>query len=187
MKFKRVNIRTMIKIKKIILFLCLILCVGCIVENRGDIREIYFTPSLKCEKMIINNIKKSNKIDIIIYSINNDNIISALKKAKDENKNIRIIVDNTQSKTKYSKYWEIKNYGIEVRQSRKYRVEHNKVAIFDDENVITGSFNYTNAASKRNSENCLLIFDTNKSYGRRFEELWKLYGENNRKKIKKIK
>jgi phospholipase D len=171
-----------IKIKKIVIFLSLIFCINCVVENRGDVKKIYFTPSSKCENLIIDSIKKYNKIDIVIYAINNDNIVSALKKAKDKNKNIRIIVDNTQSKLKYSKYEEMVDYGIEIRQSKKYRVEHNKFAIFDDNNVITGSFNYTNAASKRNSENCILIFDRNKSYGKRFSELWKLYERKQQKK-----
>jgi phosphatidylserine/phosphatidylglycerophosphate/cardiolipin synthase-like enzyme len=143
-----------------------------------DVKEIHFTPSLECEDLIIKNIKKYKNIDIAIYSINNDNIIKALKEARDKNKNIRIVVDNTQSKTKNSKYNEIKDYGIELKQSKKHKIEHNKFIVLNKVNVITGSFNYTNVASKKNSENCLLIFDREQKYSKRFEELWDMYAEN---------
>jgi phospholipase D len=151
-----------------------------------DVKEIYFTPSLECENLIIKNIKKYKNIDIAIYSINNDNIIAAIKEARDKNKNIRIIVDNTQSKTKNSKYDEMKKYGINLRQSKKHKIEHNKFIVLNKTNVITGSFNYTNVASKKNSENCLLILDREKHYSKRFEELWEMYDEKNKdKKVNK--
>jgi phospholipase D len=38
-------------------------------------------------------------------------------------------------------------------------IAHNKVIIIDNEKVITGSFNFTNDADKRNAENVVLIKD----------------------------
>ena len=38
---------------------------------------------------------------------------------------------------------------------------HNKVMVIDGETVITGSFNFTKAAKKKNAENLLIIHDRN--------------------------
>ena len=38
-------------------------------------------------------------------------------------------------------------------------IAHNKVMVIDRRNVITGSFNFTTAAQKRNAENVLIILD----------------------------
>ena len=40
-------------------------------------------------------------------------------------------------------------------------IAHNKVIIIDKRKIITGSFNFTNAADTRNAENVLLIEDVN--------------------------
>ena len=38
-------------------------------------------------------------------------------------------------------------------------IAHNKVMVIDRRNVITGSFNFTTAAQKRNAENVLIVLD----------------------------
>lgn len=67
--------------------------------------------------------------------------------------------------------------GINIRVNNRHKIEHNKFAIFDGNKVSTGSFNWTNLASEKNSENCLLISREQKTvaaYKKRFEELWRL-------------
>jgi hypothetical protein len=49
------------------------------------------------------------------------------------------------------------NAGIPVRTVSKFRIMHDKVIITDERNVETGSFNYTRAAARSNSENALVI------------------------------
>ena len=41
----------------------------------------------------------------------------------------------------------------------KVSIAHNKVMILDLENVVTGSFNFTKGAQKRNAENVIVIHD----------------------------
>jgi phosphatidylserine/phosphatidylglycerophosphate/cardiolipin synthase-like enzyme len=38
-------------------------------------------------------------------------------------------------------------------------IAHNKVMVIDGDTVITGSFNFTNAAEERNAENLLVFHD----------------------------
>ena len=137
--------------------------------------EIYFTPSLDCENNIIKRINNAQKIDIAVYSINNHNIYNALVNAKERGVQIRIISDKLQAKGKSSLIDELQDEGFDVRLNKKTKIEHNKFAIFDDKGVVTGSYNWTNPASKSNSENCVFFDQPNKEFSNRFKYLWNLY------------
>ena len=50
--------------------------------------------------------------------------------------------------------------GIPVWVDTKPAIAHNKVMIIAEKEVITGSFNFTDAAQKRNAENLVFITDT---------------------------
>lgn len=140
--------------------------------------EIAFTPSKDCEHKIVELINKSKKyIDVAVYSINNQQIVEALYNAKQQNVAIRILTDRRQASGKYSKVMEMHEKGLNVRVHTKNKYEHNKFAIFDGKAASTGSYNWTNAASDKNSENCLFLLkepDNIKVYQDRFEELWRL-------------
>lgn len=60
--------------------------------------------------------------------------------------------------------------GIPVKIDKPPGLAHNKVMIIDSETIITGSFNFTNAAEKRNVENILFI--KNKSLAQRYKTQW---------------
>jgi phosphatidylserine/phosphatidylglycerophosphate/cardiolipin synthase-like enzyme len=40
-----------------------------------------------------------------------------------------------------------------------HAIAHNKIIIIDGETILTGSFNFTNAAREKNAENVLMIRD----------------------------
>ena len=63
------------------------------------------------------------------------------------------------------------------------KIQHDKFAIFDGQKGVTGSYNWTNAATYKNAENCLFFSDeVIKRYEERFEQLWQLNKEAYRKK-----
>ena len=148
--------------------------------------EIAFTPSDECENKIVNLINNSeNSIDVAVYSINNTDIVEAIKLAHDRKIKLRILTDKLQASGKYSKVMELYKYGVNIRVHSKNKIEHNKFAIFDSNVVSTGSFNWTNAASDKNSENCLFLIkepDNIKAYKERFEELWSVNSEEKSKR-----
>jgi len=148
--------------------------------------EIAFTPSDECENKIVNLINNSeNSIDVAVYSINNTDIVEAIKLAHDRKINLRILTDKLQAAGKHSKVIELYKYGVNIRVHSKNKIEHNKFAIFDSNVVSTGSFNWTNAASDKNSENCLFLIkepDNIKAYKERFEELWSVNSEEKSKR-----
>ena len=145
---------------------------------RANDIQIYFSPSNHCENNIVRFINKSKKqIDVAIYSLNNDRIVEALKKAHKRSVKIRILTDRLQASNRSSKVRELHDYGINIRVHSKHRIEHNKFAIFDKRVVTSGSFNWTNPATHKNSENCV-FFIRNKNaveeYQERFDYLWRV-------------
>ena len=116
--------------------------------------NVYFSPSLKCENSIIKLINEAQEnIDVVVYAINNDNIVEALKSAYDKGVKIKILTDKTQASSKHSKVLELYQYGINIRVHSKHKIEHNKFAVFDSKKATSGSYNWTNPATSKNSEN----------------------------------
>ena len=140
--------------------------------------EVYFSPSNKCEKGIVEAIDDADtEIEAAVYAINNDNIVEALKKAHDRGVKIKILTDRLQAANKSSKVKELYDYGINIRVHSKHKIEHNKFAVFDNESVVTGSYNWTNPATNKNSENCVFFIrdkDAVEEYDNRFKYLWQI-------------
>lgn len=138
--------------------------------------DIYFSPSRKCENNIIKFIDKTeNSIDVAVYAINNDNIVNALKRAYDRGVEIRILTDKQQAASQYSKVIELYEYGVNIRVHSKFKIEHNKFAVFDSKIASSGSYNWTNPASHKNSENCIFFIQNKEAvlkYKKRFNYLW---------------
>ena len=103
--------------------------------------------------------------------------MEALKKAHDRNVNIRILTDRLQASNRSSKVRELYDYGINIRVHSKFKIEHNKFAVYDEKIASSGSYNWTNPASDKNSENCIFFIKNKnavKRYLSRFEYLWRI-------------
>lgn len=137
--------------------------------------EVYFSPSTDCEDRIVKAIKESKKeIKIAVYSLNNLKIAEAMREAKKRGIVFQILTDSTQASQKNSLALPLIREGFSLKLHSKYKIEHNKFAVFDDSLVSTGSFNWTGPASRSNSENCIFLADSDviKKYSDRFRFLW---------------
>ena len=148
--------------------------------------EVNFTPSLSCEQKIVELINESQQsVDAAVYSINNDKIVQALKDADKRGVKVQVLTDKSQAGQKSSKAIDMYQSGLDVRVNSAHKLEHNKFAVFDGNKVVTGSYNWTNPATDKNSENCLFILEKNQvvtDYQNRFNELWQ---KNNQEKSDK--
>lgn len=63
------------------------------------------------------------------------------------------------SETEFSEFGRMHCTGLDVRQDGNNGTMHHKVFIIDESTVITGSFNFSNNASRSNDENILIIRD----------------------------
>ena len=63
--------------------------------------------------------------------------------------------------------------GIPVKIDAVHRIAHNKVMVIDGETVITGSFNFTEAAELRNAENVFIVWD--RAAAEKYLENWRVH------------
>lgn len=118
---------------------------------------ILYTEKLNCAQFRQLN-RKQMPILLIEYHFLNDSFLCVTpSKIFIGHFNRRILTDRLQAGIKTSKVQELYNFGIKIHVNSKYKIEHNKFAVFDLKNVITGSYNWTETASNKNSENCLFF------------------------------
>ncbi|MBR3782225.1 MAG: hypothetical protein IKL14_02440 [Alphaproteobacteria bacterium] len=137
--------------------------------------EAFFTPGTECEDRIIAELGRATTIDIAVYSITNPKIADAIIAAHRRGAHVRIVTDRTMARHKSSMIDELVAAGIPVRVNRQHKIEHNKFAVFDNRRMVTGSYNWTTAATKYNSENCIFMTTPSQEYTKRFEYLWNSY------------
>jgi phosphatidylserine/phosphatidylglycerophosphate/cardiolipin synthase-like enzyme len=125
--------------------------------------EIYFSPSKECKIELIKRIDESKKsIHFAIYSFTDKDILESLLNAKSRNVDIQCVFDIVQSKGTYSLTKALEsNFNCKPKKGKGRGVMHNKYAIFDNEEIILGSFNWTKNATENNYENCLFTKEKN--------------------------
>ena len=127
------------------------------VKAAGTI-EVAFSPGGGGAGAIIKAIGEAKKtIRVQAYSFTNADIAKALLDATKKGVDVRIVLDSSQETEKYSSATFFDNNKIPLRIDHDFAIAHSKVMIIDEENVITGSFNFTKAAEEKNGENVLVM------------------------------
>jgi phosphatidylserine/phosphatidylglycerophosphate/cardiolipin synthase-like enzyme len=123
--------------------------------------QLCFTPGDDCTQDIVNVIDLARQsVYVQAYSFTSAPIAKALADANTRNVKVYVILDKSAVKNnRYSSATFLINHSIPVWVDYKPAIAHNKVMIIDGSEVITGSFNFTKAAQKRNAENLLIISD----------------------------
>lgn len=163
--------------RKLSILICVFLCGAVLAagfQPAGSV-EVYFSPSNACEESIVKMINGSRReIDVAVYSLNNADIVEALKEADRRGVKVRILTDRLQAAGRSSKVRELYRAGVNIRVHSKHKIEHNKFAVFDGETAVTGSYNWTEPATGKNSENCIFFHDgaAVAAFSERFVWLW---------------
>ena len=119
-----------------------------------------FTPGDDCAGMIASDIDRAqSQILVQAYSFTNRRIGDALVQAKRRGVDVQVIVDHSELAGRGDTQAAfLAANGIEVTvDGPPDGIAHNKVIVIDQREVITGSFNFTEAAQRRNAENALFI------------------------------
>lgn len=133
--------------------------------------ELCFTPPSGCAAAIENQISKAlSSIYVQAYGITSPTIVGALIKAHERGVKVRMLLDKSNLKDKWSKRSLLVDAGVDVGIDKVSGIAHNKVMIIDKQKVITGSFNFTRAADSRNTENVIIIND--KSVANKYLQNW---------------
>lgn len=141
----------------------------------GNIK-VYFSPEDHCDKQLINLINMAKQeINIAIYSLTKDDIAQAIVSANNRGVIIKVIVDYQQASGRNSKDEYLLSKKIQLIRDKHSGFMHNKFAVIDRKTVITGSYNWTNNATKINDENMVVVESPElaKAFNEEFEELWK--------------
>lgn len=136
--------------------------------------EVRFSPRGGCEELLIYWLNRANSsIHAMVYSFTLDSVGDALVAAKGRGVEVKVLFEKDQL-SKDSEYWRLKEAGIQVRLDGNPALMHHKVAIIDGEIVITGSYNWSASAEKRNDENLLVVrsLEVAKAYETEFQKLW---------------
>jgi phosphatidylserine/phosphatidylglycerophosphate/cardiolipin synthase-like enzyme len=121
--------------------------------------QVYFSPDGGCTDAIIKEIHRARKeILVQAFSFTSAPIRDALLKAQKHSVKVEVILDNDEQKHQEFRTVQIlKDGGVLTYIDDKHSNAHNKVMVLDRQTVITGSFNFTYAAEKRNAENIIII------------------------------
>lgn len=120
-----------------------------------------FTPNDNCTELITHQIQSAtSSIYVQAYSFTSQPIAAALSQAHAKGINVAILVDKSQRESaSYSVAHQLARQGIPIWVDYRPAIAHNKVMVIDKRTVITGSFNFTASAQKRNAENVIIIND----------------------------
>ncbi len=137
--------------------------------------EVHFSPEDGCAEKVVREIARANEyVHIAMYYFSRQDIAQAVVEARNRGVEVKVFLDKSQYKRKWSKSRFLINEGVPVRFHTHYGLMHNKFCVIDGERVLTGSFNWTKAGNARNDENFLIISDP--EIARVFEEkFWRLW------------
>ncbi len=120
--------------------------------------EVYFSPNGGGEQAIVKELSRAKRsVLVLAYSFTSAPIAQALGQAKDRGVDVQVILDKSQKRARYSVINYLQSHRITVFIDIPHAIAHNKVMIVDGVDVITGSYNFTSAAEKRNAENLIII------------------------------
>ncbi|WP_240980065.1 phospholipase D family protein [Ramlibacter agri] len=152
------------------------------VAGTGQV-EFAFSPREGAEGLVIKAIRSSrHDIRMLAYALTSAPIVEALIAAHKRGVDIAVVADYKEnikadrSGKAHAALSALVTSGIAVRTIDVYAIHHDKTLVIDGATVQTGSFNYTQAAAKSNSENVIVLWNNPqlaRGYLAHWERNWK--------------
>ena len=136
--------------------------------------ECYFAPEDHVRREIIDEIEAADAtIDFMAFSFTSSEIAKAMADRIQDGVVVRGLFEKSQAGSKYSQDEWLAQRGARIGLDTNKHTMHHKVIIIDTDTVITGSYNFSQAAEIRNDENVLIIHspDVARKYRDEFESL----------------
>ena len=125
--------------------------------------EVAFSPNEGSEHLVIKVIDSAkSELDLLSYSFTSVPVVEALVRARHRGVKVTLVADykdnvsGDRSGKAHAALGALVNAGADVRTISVYAIAHDKVLISDRQTVEQGSFNYSDAAAHKNSENVLV-------------------------------
>ncbi|KAJ1940034.1 hypothetical protein FBU59_003928 [Linderina macrospora] len=150
-------------------------------QNNSDtyIRS-YFFPSEQSFEQLMNFLDSAKStLDICVFNITDNDVASAIIRAKKRGVEVRIITDDGQLESKGSDIVRLQeDHGIPFKHDNdENKFMHSKFAVIDRRAVWMGSYNWTVGARRSNNESVIVTNDRNTAdaFSREFEKLWRQF------------
>jgi phosphatidylserine/phosphatidylglycerophosphate/cardiolipin synthase-like enzyme len=122
--------------------------------------EVCFTPGGPCTDLLVATLAKAKQQVLVqAYQLTAQPIAQALINAKARGIDVDVILDKSQLHQRSAMTCQLLAHGIPVLIDKKPAIAHNKVMVIDENEVVTGSFNFSDNAQYHNAENMLVIHD----------------------------
>ena len=156
---------------------------GCAVQQQPGLPapqiEVAFSPDAGSEALVLKMIGTARRsVRLAAYSFTSPAVVRSLIEAKRRGVDVKVLVDDrgNRGRTSIAAMNLIVGAGIPTRVISVYAIHHDKYIVVDERHTETGSFNYSQAATKSNSENVLVIWDNPavaKQYLTHWESRWR--------------
>ena len=118
----------------------------------------YFSPEGDTISPLIREIESAEKsIHFMAFSFTHDALGNAMQDRFKSGIQVRGVFEERQVDEQYSEYKAMKAAGLPVVKDGNSGTMHHKVIVINENTVITGSYNFSKNAEKRNNENLLII------------------------------
>jgi phosphatidylserine/phosphatidylglycerophosphate/cardiolipin synthase-like enzyme len=123
----------------------------------GAAIRTYFSPNGGIREAILNEIKKARKsIQVMAFVFTDNELADAMLARQQKGVVIEGVFDECLIDSR-SHYYTFRNARARVRRDGNQALMHHKVIVIDGKTVITGSYNFTNAAEQYNNESVVFI------------------------------
>lgn len=137
--------------------------------------DVYFSPADDCRGAIIECFQQArSSADVCVFTISDNRISRAMEAARRRGVKVRVISDNDKTMDRGSDILVMASRGMSIKVDETPNHMHHKFAIFDNELLLSGSYNWTRSAANHNEENILI---TNQPeivapFRKEFRKLW---------------
>lgn len=135
----------------------------------GTTIETYFAPEDHVERAVVSHLRETQKtIDFMAFSFTSVPIAQAMAEELSEGTRVRGVVERRNAGASHCRDDFLRQRGAEVFLDTNPDTMHHKVIVVDERLVMTGSYNFSANAEKRNDENLVVLH--NPGIARRFVE-----------------
>ncbi|MCU0849234.1 MAG: phospholipase D-like domain-containing protein [Spirochaetes bacterium] len=146
------------------------------VNIEGTDINCYFAPEDDVERIILKRLAKARtSIHFMAFSFTSNAIGEMMIRKYREGVRVAGVFEKRGSGSRMCQYRKMVLEGLPVRLDRNIHAMHHKVIVIDGERVITGSYNFTRNADRKNDEN-ILIIDNREIAAEYLKEFGRLYG-----------
>ena len=140
--------------------------------------DAFFSPGEECRSAILSQISQARStIDVCVFTVSDNIIVKKLIDAWEKGIKIRIVTDNDKQYDRGSDIFRMIEHGIPIRTDHTPDHMHHKYAIFDQQILLFGSYNWTRSAALNNNED-IAVVDSRilvDKFSEEFETLWKAF------------